>query len=186
MNVYDFDGTIYDGDSTIDFYIYCLKNDIKIIRFLPYQCMGTLMHFISRKDKTKYKEMFYIFLKSLGNPEKLVADFWINHMCKIKEWYLYQQKEDDVIISASPEFLLWPVCEKINVKYLLASEVSINTGKYKGRNCRGKEKVNRFKASFPACEINKFYSDSKSDLPLAMLADESYICKGNNIVKWEM
>ena len=25
MNVYDFDGTIYDGDSTFDFYKYCMK-----------------------------------------------------------------------------------------------------------------------------------------------------------------
>lgn len=25
MNVYDFDKTIYDGDSTIDFYLYCVK-----------------------------------------------------------------------------------------------------------------------------------------------------------------
>ena len=26
MNVYDFDGTIYNGDSTIDFYLYCIKH----------------------------------------------------------------------------------------------------------------------------------------------------------------
>ena len=25
MNVYDFDRTIYDGDSTIDFYLYSIK-----------------------------------------------------------------------------------------------------------------------------------------------------------------
>lgn len=25
MNVYDFDETIYDGDSTVDFYKYCLR-----------------------------------------------------------------------------------------------------------------------------------------------------------------
>lgn len=30
MNVYDFDKTIYDGDSTIDFYFYCSKNIQKL------------------------------------------------------------------------------------------------------------------------------------------------------------
>ena len=32
MNVYDFDGTIYNGDSTIDFYIYALKSKPSIIK----------------------------------------------------------------------------------------------------------------------------------------------------------
>ena len=27
LNVFDFDNTIYDGDSSIDFYIFCLKRN---------------------------------------------------------------------------------------------------------------------------------------------------------------
>ncbi len=34
MNVYDFDGTIYSGDSTIDFYLFCLRKQPEIL------CMG--------------------------------------------------------------------------------------------------------------------------------------------------
>ena len=26
MNVYDFDQTIYHGDSTVDFYLYCVRH----------------------------------------------------------------------------------------------------------------------------------------------------------------
>ena len=33
--VYDFDGTIYDGDSSIDFFLFCLKKNIKVIFYLP-------------------------------------------------------------------------------------------------------------------------------------------------------
>lgn len=31
MNIYDFDETIYDSDSTKDFYFYCLKKYPKIL-----------------------------------------------------------------------------------------------------------------------------------------------------------
>ena len=35
MNVYDFDKTIYDGDSTADFYIFSLKRHKKILLLAP-------------------------------------------------------------------------------------------------------------------------------------------------------
>ena len=35
MNIYDFDGTLYDGDSTFDFILYSLKKHPSLLRFLP-------------------------------------------------------------------------------------------------------------------------------------------------------
>ena len=35
INVYDFDKTIYDGDSTIDFWIFCLKRNKTILLNIP-------------------------------------------------------------------------------------------------------------------------------------------------------
>ena len=35
MNVYDFDETIYDGESSIEFILAYLKKDPTIVRFLP-------------------------------------------------------------------------------------------------------------------------------------------------------
>lgn len=37
MNVYDFDGTIYDGDSSVDFFLYALKRMPSLIRYAPRQ-----------------------------------------------------------------------------------------------------------------------------------------------------
>ena len=34
MNVYDFDETIYDGDSTRDFYFYTLKNNKSVLKYI--------------------------------------------------------------------------------------------------------------------------------------------------------
>ena len=37
MNVYDFDKTIYNGDSTLDFYIFSIKKNLLLLRYFPKQ-----------------------------------------------------------------------------------------------------------------------------------------------------
>ena len=44
MDVYDFDGTIYDGDSSIDFYLFCLKKNIKLLRYIPGQVLYAILY----------------------------------------------------------------------------------------------------------------------------------------------
>ena len=51
MNVYDFDNTIYDGDSSIDFYLFCLKKNKKVIYLLPKQFLAFTLYKIKVKDK---------------------------------------------------------------------------------------------------------------------------------------
>ena len=184
MNVYDFDKTIYDGDSTVDFYMYCLRKKPKILKYLPGQLVAFFMYFIKAYEKTEMKERFYKFLQGIDDVDVLLEEFWAKSFKNIKSWYLESKKDDDVIISASPEFLLKIPCEKLNVK-IMASRVSEKTGKYDGVNCHGKEKVRRFYDAFPDGEILKFYSDSYSDTPLARLAERSYLVKGDKLYKWD-
>lgn len=181
MNVYDFDHTIYDGDSTLDFYKYCLKRKPIIIFYLFIQILGFLKYKLKLWDKHQFKQCFYGFLKYLDDPNQYVEDFWKIHKKKIKGWYFSQKEDTDVIISASPEFLLENICQEINV-YLIASKVDIKTGTLLGENCYGEEKVRRFKERFPNSTINQFYSDSFSDRPLADLAKESYLVKKDKVI----
>ena len=46
INVYDFDKTIYDGDSSIDFYKYCLKNNKKVLLQLPVQLWALILYIL--------------------------------------------------------------------------------------------------------------------------------------------
>lgn len=39
MNVYDFDGTIYNGDSSVDIYFFLLKRYPKLIAYFPKQIL---------------------------------------------------------------------------------------------------------------------------------------------------
>lgn len=185
MNVYDFDKTIYAGDSTLDFYFFSLKKSPMLIRFLPIQIIGFIKYMFGMYSKLQFKEKFYSFLKGIKDVDSIVELFWNENQDKIKDWYLNSKEESDVIISASPEFLLNNICRRIGIKHLIASEVNKNTGICEGENCYGEEKVLRFKKYFEKGEIKKFYSDSLSDAPISLMASERYIVTGNNILPWD-
>lgn len=184
MNVYDFDKTIYDGDSTADFYLFSLKRHKKIITLAP-SLFGAFMKYYVFKigTKTDFKQVMYRFLRYC-DTDRDIADFWEINKNKIKKYYLNQKKDDDVIISASPEFLLEPIMRILNINTLMASRVDKHTGIYDGINCHGKEKVLRFYDKFPNGKIEEFYSDSYSDTPLAEIANKAYIIKGEKLSKW--
>ncbi|MEN6339954.1 MAG: GtrA family protein, partial [Clostridiaceae bacterium] len=103
---------------------------------------------------------------------------------KIEPWYLAQKAMDDVIVSASPEFLLRPVCAELGITNLIASRVDRTTGVYDGLNCYGDEKVARFRKAYGEIPIERFYSDSLSDSPLAALANESFLVSGGKMIPW--
>lgn len=184
MNVYDFDNTIYDGDSTFDFYMFCLKRHKNIAKLFPSLAGAFTKYYVFKKGtKTQFKEKMYRFL-SLIDTEKEVELFWKSHYKNIKNWYHIYQLEDDIIISASPVFLLKPICKTLGIKHLIASDVSPENGKYSGINCHGKEKVRLFRQQFNG-EIDEFYSDSYSDTPLAEISKNAFMVKKDKITEWK-
>ena len=184
MNVYDFDKTIYNGDSTIDFYLYSLMRNPLLIGHLPAQIWGCLLYSFGKIHKTAFKERFFCFVKSI-DCDAYVADFWVRNKKKIAKWYLEQLQDDDVIISASPDFLLRPICQQLGIRHLIASEVDPKTGAFTGANCYGVAKVERFREAFGEQHIHHFYSDSRSDLPLAQLAEHAFLIVKGEITPWD-
>ena len=185
MNVYDFDGTIYCGDSTVDFFLYTLQKKPSLVRFIPTQIWGFILYRLKYIDKTRLKEYFFCFLAEI-NAIELSEFFWDRNHGKIYSWYLQQHMYDDIIISASPEFLLRPICKRLGINYLIASVVDPNSGVLLSKNCRGEEKVRRLAAEYHVTCIDKFYSDSISDMPLAMIADEAFLVENGKVRVWKI
>lgn len=184
MNVYDFDDTIYHGDSSVDFMLFCLKRHPRLVFYLPFFIFVAVLHKMGRVDKETLKGSFFSFLRLIQHPETEVALFWGQNTCNIASWYLSQKRDDDLVISASPHFLLSPVAERFRFR-LIASDVDIRTGTFLGKNCKGAEKVNRFRAMFGhQATIQNFYSDSLSDTPLADIAEKAYWVRKNEIISW--
>ena len=181
MNVYDFDGTIYDGDSSVDFWLYSIRKKPSVfLKCLPKLFCGAVLYGIKRIPKEEWKERFFSFLRYLPADEARVNRFWEQHNRKIKKWYLDKKQENDVIVSASPVFLLAPISRKLGVS-LIATEVDPASGRFSGLNCSGKEKVRRFREVYPDGKIDEFYTDSRKDLPLASEAGHAYFVRKNKI-----
>lgn len=184
MNVYDFDKTIYRDDSTVDFYFFILKRHPSLVLDWPLLIGAAVLWGLGALNKTGFKERFYRFLNRIDDIDEELEKFWDLHEYKVKNFYKEHQKEDDVVISASPEFLLQPICKRLGISSLLASVVDKKSGKYEGINCWGEEKTRRFYEVFGENEIDEFYSDSLSDTPLALIAKESYMVLGDKIIPW--
>lgn len=178
MNCYDFDQTIFFPDSSYLFVMHCLRRYPKaVLRAMPGTVLMLLLHLLGRKDTRALKEQVFSFLPYLDDVDRIVDEFWEeNFEPGIAVWYLRQVREDDVILSASPEFLLRPAAERLGVR-LIATRMDRHTGKIIGKNCHDYEKVTRFYQSYPQQHPEKFYSDSLSDSPLARIADRAYMVK---------
>ncbi|MGI5976527.1 MAG: haloacid dehalogenase-like hydrolase [Candidatus Limivicinus sp.] len=184
MNTYDFDETIYIRDSSVAFYFDCLrKYPAAVVRTFPGTLWAAFRHAFGCIDTRTLKEQLFSFLRFIENIDAVVADFWSRKFCLVGEWYLKQRKDDDVIISASPEFLLKPAAEKLNVR-LIATDMDKKTGHIQGKNCHDSEKVRRFYERFPEGHTEEFYSDSLSDSPMAGIADRAYIVKKGSLSPW--
>ncbi len=184
-NVYDFDKTIYNGDSSIDFFIFCLKK--KKVKLIPLISIlfNAILFIFKLKSQKEYKQIFFSFLKDIDDIDNLVDMFWESKEKNIFDWYLKSDRKKDIIISASPKFLLEPICEKLNIYDLIATKMNKEDGIIYGANCYGEEKVLRLKSKYKKIKVDNFYSDSYSDQPLADIAINSYLIVDGNIVKWE-
>lgn len=190
MNVYDFDKTIFYPDSILCFLKWCVRRYPKIIfLYFPKLAYKSALYVLKRISVSEATEALFSFMLYVPNLEKEIEDFWVKNEKRIAPWYLAQKKDDDLIISASPEFFLKPIIKKLNVQ-LIGTQLDSKTGKVVGRCCYGKQKVkNLIKSEFFTnihLHIDEFYSDSMSDFPLSLCAEKAFLVvnRGKTVKKW--
>ena len=185
--VYDFDGTIYDGDSTFDFIKVLITKKKSIIFHIPKMFIYLIKYKTKLIKKEEMKECFFEIFCKFNNIEELVEEFWEKNEYKLKDFFTEKKShKNDIIASASPYFLLKPIADKYNVKKLFASPVDSSTGKYNGINCHGVEKVRLINKEFKNCIIEEMYSDdARADKPLLDLANKSFVVKKNELIDYK-
>lgn len=175
MNVYDFDKTICKDDTEADFFYYELKHHpINWLR-IPYFIIANLSYKLKRIDEAEWRHRIYLTLKNLKNIDNEVLKFWKKRKHKILDWYKRQQKEDDVIVSATPRFLLEPMLIAMNIKHYIVSEFDVNSRRFIGPINVEEEKVRRFSKEYDINDIDNFYTDSMRDMPMILKAKNAYI-----------
>ncbi len=183
--LFDFDGTVYDGDSSIDFFIFCLKKNKKIIKYLPIIFFFSILKFLRLINTKKFKEIFFSFLKDIDNIDSYLKDFSLKNSFKIKQFFkeICLDKSNSItIITASPEFLVKSFFGNANIN-VIGTDMNKKNGEINGENCKGNVKLKKMQRETNK-RIDEFYSDSFSDYPIVEISDNSFIVNKNNIIKW--
>ena len=184
MNVYDFDKTVFYPDSSCMFFLYCLKKHPgAVLRVFPGILSASLRYAFGTIPTKALKEKLFAFLRCLPDAEKTVERFWDEHFSGVEDWYLSRKRSDDLIVTASPAFLVGEAGRRLGVA-VIGTQMDIFSGRIEGENCHDEEKVRRFRAAFPDAEIGEFYSDSLSDAPMARLAEKAFLVKRGNVSAW--
>lgn len=187
MNVYDFDDTIYDGESALDFFFYYLKKTPYLVKFLP-KVFYALFQYKRGKMTVeqaldKYGADVEAYFRGIPDFASDVRDFWDRHEKNIKPFYKELQQPDDIIVTASLESAMGEICRRLGIKHCVGSRLDPETCKVE-RLCMRSHKVPAFLETFPDAHIENFYTDSpKNDAPMAALADHVFVVKGNKITQ---
>ena len=187
MNVYDFDDTIYDGESALDFFFYYLKKTPYLVRYIPKVLYAMYKYKRGRVTVEQALEIYAPFIeryfRNIDDFEADAVDFWDKHMHRIKPFYKELQREDDVVVTASPEASMKEICRRLGIARCVGTHLDPKTGKI-SRLCMRSHKIPAFLEAFPNAEIENFYTDSpKNDRPLIDMAQHAFVVKGNRVIQ---
>lgn len=174
---FDFDGTITTGDSFIRFAFYSLGP----FRFLLRSILVIPALFTFNRNKIKERALYaYFGGLSLEAFREKVRSFTERELPRfirkkaLQEIEFHKSKGHQLIlVSAAFEEILHPFAEQHGFEAVVASRMSLETGKLIGPNCRGHEKVKRLLlVTGPKKNYTLYaYGDSRGDRELLALAD---------------
>ncbi len=185
MNVYDFDNTIYRGESGVDIFLYFFKKDPTLLRYFP-KALGAIYRYKKglmtiEQAMEEYSPLIEQYVSKVDIPGEIRA-FWDTHMKKVKPLYFRLRSEDDLILSACPELVLEEVCKRVGIKRFIGTGFDLETMRVTFF-CFRDNKVKAFKERFPDTRIENFYTDSYNDKPMMDISDNVYFVKGNQVEK---
>ena len=185
MNVYDFDGTIYASDCAKGFCIWCMNRHPKLwFTFFPKAIINLIRVKLGKMPEYLMQRKFFGYLMLIDDFDVQIKRYWDKNEKKIASWYLAQKRDDDLIISASPTCILEPIAKRLGVRFI-GSEYDRESGVILNNIMYAREKA-RYIIDHGFPKIEKFYSDSLADTPLALCAEKAYLVtkKATTVVDW--
>ena len=184
IKVFDFDNTIYRGESCVDLAIYMAKNNRRILLQLPNIFVHLIKYKLCLVDGDKmHRTINDYFKKVIRDKEELlgaVDGFWRTHSHKLDPKMLRRISPEDVIITAGPDFLIGGIKDKLNTDNIISSVVDADKKEVTYFNF-GSNKVKRYKQIYGSRRITSFYTDSYNDKALMDISDKVYYVKKGRI-----
>ncbi|MGL4990793.1 MAG: HAD family hydrolase [Sarcina sp.] len=193
--VVDLCNTIYDSNTTLDFFNYVFSNDIyyknlrkknkkfsfKVInkisnKLLRYDMSRALITKIL-KDKTKDE----IDMLALDFTDNFLKDKKIEKVHNLIESYK-EKGYKVVIISASYDFIVKAVAKRLNIDSYIASEAELFNDKYTGKVKRDilHKKLEIFSDKYSSCNEIIMITDNETDYNFVKSTNKSYIVINNH------
>ena len=189
VNVYDFDNTIYDGETLVDIILYFIRRDPAIRKYIPkllWIAFRDRFHLFTVEEAIRayagFLETYYVQTLKKTDIRRITEDFWDKNEHKIKPWYAQVRRDDDIIVSGTTDFILDEAAKRLGFRRYVGSAIDPETGKFT-RLCFLDNKVRIFRALFPETEIANFYTDSMNDRAMMDIAEHVYLVKKDKITK---
>lgn len=179
MNGYDFDDTIFRGNSTRRFYFFCMLRLPYLVIMVPIILLAGILYAVRILKKNTFLFVLEWYVALVPRADRFAVKFWNKNMKRIKAWYLEQKRDDDVVISASPRFLVEEACKRLGIR-CIATNLDTHA-RLHGKHCYGAEKVVAYKEVFGDTPLATYYSDSHSDTPMFTFAQRGYFVDGENV-----
>lgn len=184
MRVYDFDNTIYNGESVVDFFMFLLNKEKKLFVFLPIVSYIAVLYKTGKLDTKQVYQLANnysdVVKKYQDVADKYIEEFWEENIHKLKKGFLEHITPDDIIITASPNILIQKIQPYLKTKRIICTDYDLENGKLNFL-CLGKNKVDALKKQYPDITIDEFYTDSLNDMPLIDISKTAYLVAGNKM-----
>lgn len=188
---FDFDGTLTRSDTLLPFlhYLSGRKFYYQFLKISPVLIAYLLK--VMTNDKAKEKVLTtYLQGWNKNNLQHKADTFALEIIPQLLrpegiDRLHFHQKQGDycVLVSASPEIYLIPWAKKYGFNDIIGTQLEVRkgiyTGKIKGHNCYGKNKISRIELRYGiGCWADSYaYSDSYADMPLLKKSSHSYLLK---------
>ena len=79
MNIFQFNKVLYMGNVNKDFYIFCLKRNIKIVKYLFINLFYYIVSILFSSKQHLYIQKKYKYLRDVKNLNKVISEFYKNN-----------------------------------------------------------------------------------------------------------
>ncbi len=186
IKVFDFDNTLYHGESSVDLAFYMIRRNKRILLYVPSILINLAKYKMCLVDKEKAEQSINEFLKIAVKDKYEAADivkcFWKENSHRLDKNMIKRISKNDVIITAGPDMLIDGIRDKLGTDNILSSVIDPDKREMIYFNF-GENKARRYKEIYGDTPIDSFYTDSFNDKPLMKLADKVYIVKKGRLKK---
>jgi phosphatidylglycerophosphatase C len=188
--VFDFDGTLTRRDTLLPF-----LRRTRGARRTSMALLATSLLLVRDRDAAKEALLQRLLaghdVEELRAAATVFADVVIERGLRRSVLERVRSHKSDghelVIVTASPELYVGPIGERLGFDAVLGTRLSTDsngrlTGRLEGRNCRGREKVERLRTWLGSDAEVYAYGDSAGDRALWEFADHAYRVRGERLL----